>query len=179
MKKNIIITILIIVALILTYLIFNKDDILHNMRVNAKVAHIGETLSDELMAYDANKLSHKLKDLITEESLVFLYSDSCPPCQKALSVLNEQFTKNSVQVKNNRKLYVVLFEDEMPDGLSSYSNLAIYNIKKSRGDTIFAGYSTPVFYVFDKEGKLVKKYLGWTSDSDYVQLLRSKFKKSS
>ena len=172
MKKNIVIIMLIILALILTFLIFNKDEILHNLREDAKKAHIGQIISEELMVFDTKKSAVKMKTLITQETLVFLYSDSCPPCSDAILKLNEYLMNNNGQVSRN--LLVIVFEDEMPDSLYSYPNLAIYNIKKSRRNTIFAGYSTPVFHVFDGEGKLIKKYLGWTRNPDYVPMLLSK-----
>lgn len=167
MKKNIIITILVIFVVVLGYLFINKKEILHQMRESEKIANIGNFVSNDLTVFDKKNTPHKLKSLIGHPTTVFLYSESCPPCQDAISGINHLY-KSKKTDDNRKEVIVVLFDDEMPNKVLKYEHINAFYIKESRGGTIFDGYQTPVFYHFDREAKLMKKNIGWSPDTSYL-----------
>jgi len=160
MLKKILFSILALFLITASFAYYFRYDIHGYIKDSELKAHIGEIPTKNLQLFDPDGKLHTIDQLFAQPVVVLVYSDSCPPCKDAVKdISNHLVTINPKEI--NRKFVVLMFDDEESDYLTSFSNLEHYRVETARRNTVFSGWITPTFYLFDSKGKLESKVIGW------------------
>lgn len=159
MIKKILFSILVLFLITASFAYYFRHDIHVYIKDTESQTYIGETPKKNLQLLDSDGKSHTIDQIFTQPVVVLVYSDLCPPCKYAVKDISNHIATNPNEV--NKKFVVLIFDDEESDYLTSFSNLEHYKVETARRNTIFSGWITPTFYLFDSKGKLESKVIGW------------------
>ncbi|MCF6287837.1 MAG: hypothetical protein L3J53_01195 [Proteobacteria bacterium] len=139
---------------------YYRAEIFKYIKTKDVTSNLGEAIKQDFVVFDSHGNKTNFHQLFNQPLVVMVFSESCAPCREAIKVIAKHL-EISHKSEIRRKFVVLEFDEEQSDYLTSFTNINYYRTYLSRSSTIFTGWSTPTFYLFDKTGKLESKVVGW------------------
>lgn len=115
---------------------------------------------DFLVRREGEREAFPIRSLFTEESVVLVYTEKCPPCRAAINQYVAQQLATTKSDAKARTFYALSFEaqDPLPPGFPSSRFLRSSQAQKG---SMFESEVSPTLWLFDSSGKLRQHYAGY------------------